>query len=330
MHFAFTADQIELREGLRDLLRQACPPEVVRAAWSPGPGPVRQLWKQLGSVGLLGLLAPVEAGGMGCSEIELVLLLQECGRFAVPGPVGEHIAAAVPALAAAGIPEAVAAITGEAVATVQEPASDRVRWITSADMLVHPSYGGLQVAARTDLDIDRHLSSVDRSVPSARVIPRRSRELPGADAGLCRRRATLAAAAQLLGLADRMIMMTTEFVKTRTQFGVPVGSQQSVKHLLATALISLEHARPVVYHAGWVLAAGGDRSGLATSFAKLYATRAADLAARTALQCHGAIGYSWEHDLHMWIKRVWTLSTAWGTPAAHEDIVASAVIDARL
>lgn len=329
MYFAFTADQIELRDGLRDLLLEVCPPTVVRAAWSPSPEPVRRLWKQLGAVGLLGLLAPEEIGGMAASDVELVLLLEECGRFAVPGPVGEHIAAAVPALAAANAPEAVPAITGEAVAAVQEPASDRVRWITTADLLIYPDREGLRLTSRADFDVDRQLSSVDRSAPSARVIRRRTRDLPGADAVLSRLRATLGGAAQLIGLADRMIAMATEYVKVRTQFGVPVGSQQSVKHLLATALVSLEHARPVVYRAGWLLAAGGADPGPAISFAKLYATRAADLAARTALQCHGAIGYTWEHDLHMWIKRVWTLGTAWGTPAAHEDIVASAALDSR-
>ncbi len=329
MHFAFTADQIGLHSGLRDLLIEVCTPEVVRAAWSPSPEPVRRLWKQLGEVGLLGLLAHEEDGGMGASEVELVLLLEECGRFAVPGPVGEHIAAAVPALATSGAPEAASAITGETITTAREPTSDRVRWITTADFVVHPDQGGLRLTARTDFDLGPELPSVDRSVPSARVTPRRTRELPGAEAALFRHRATLATAAQLIGLADRMIAMAGEYVKVRTQFGKPVGSQQAVKHRLATALISLEHARPVVYRAGWVLAADAADPGLAISFAKLYATRAADLAARTALQCHGAIGYTWEHDLHLWIKRAWTLGTAWGTPAAHGDIVASAVLDAR-
>jgi alkylation response protein AidB-like acyl-CoA dehydrogenase len=328
VHFAFTADQLELRDGLRDLLVETCPPAMVRAAWMESPGPVPQIWKQLGAVGLLGLLAPVEVGGMGCSEVEIVLLLEECGRFAVPGPLGEHLAAAVPALAAAGAPELAAAITGEAVAAVQEPGSDRVRWVTVADLLVHPSQDGFGLAARADLDVDMQSPSVDLSVPSAHVTLRRTKPLPGSDTVPARRRATLAAAAQLIGLADRLITMTTEYVKVRTQFGAPVGSQQSVKHLLATALVSLEHARPVVYRAGWVLAAEAADPDLAVSFAKIYATRAADLAARSALQCHGAIGYSWEHDLHMWMKRVWALSTAWGTTAEHEDVVASALLDA--
>lgn len=330
MHFAFTADQFALRDGLRDLLSALCPPAVVRAAWSSEPEPVLRLWQELGAAGLLGLLASTEVGGMGSSEIELVLLLEECGRYAVPGPIGEHIAAAVPALTAAAAPEVVPAISGEAIATVQEPASDRVRWITTADLLIHPGRSGLQLTAHADLDIDLLPLSVDRSVPSALVTPRRTRVLPGSDAALSALRATLAASAQLLGLADQMITMTNEYVKVRTQFGVPVGSQQSVKHLLATALVSLEHARPVVYRAGWMLAAGCADPEPAISFAKLYATRAAELAARTALQCHGAIGYSWEHDLHMWIKRVWALGTAWGTQALHEDIVAAAVLDAQI
>ncbi|MGV0790790.1 acyl-CoA dehydrogenase family protein [Mycolicibacterium sp. XJ1819] len=326
MYFGFTTDQLALRENLRDVLVETCPPAVVRNAWRDFPGPVPGLWRQLGAVGLLGLLAPADIGGLGGSEIDLVCLVEECGKFAVPGPLGEHIAAAVPALAAAGTPEVHAAIAGDVVVAVQEPGARRVRWVTGADLLIYPDDEGLGLATRADLDIDRRPSSVDRSVPSAVVTPVRTRTLPGADAVLARHRATLAAAAQLLGLADRMITMSTEYVKLRTQFEVPVGSQQAVKHLLATALVSLEHARPVAYRAAWVLAAGAPNPELAVCFAKLYAQRAAELAARTALQCHGAIGYSWEHDLHLWMKRVWALGTAWGTTAAHEDAVASAVL----
>lgn len=327
MYFGFTGDQLELRDNLRGFLAEACPPAVVRSAWLDCPGPVPRLWRQLGAVGLLGLLAPTGVGGYSGSEIELVLLVEECGKFAVPGPLSEHVAVAVPALAAAAAPETDAAIAGEIVATAQEAGCDRVRWVTGADLLVYPDREGLRVAARPDLHIDAWLPSVDRSVPSAAVTPERSRTLAGADHVLARRRATLATAAHLLGLADRMITMTNDYVKLRTQFGVPVGSQQAVKHLLASALVRLEHARPVVYRAGWVLAAGAADPDLAVSFAKLYATRAADLAARTALQCHGAIGYTWEHDLHLWMKRVWALSTAWGTTSAHQEVVASAVLD---
>jgi alkylation response protein AidB-like acyl-CoA dehydrogenase len=327
VHFAFTTDQIDLRDGLRELLADVCPPDVVRAAWIGDPSPVPHLWKQLGSVGLLGLLVPEDLGGMGGSEVELALLLEECGRFALPGPLGEHVAMGVPALAAAGAAEAAEAMAGDVVVTALEPGSQRLRWIGQVDLVVCPVADELRLASSADLEVGDELPSVDRSVPSAIVKAGRTRALSGADATLARRRATLASAALLIGLADRIIVMTTEYVKARTQFGVPVGSQQAVKHLLATALVALEHARPVVYRAGWVLAAGADEPDLATSFAKVYAARAANLAARTALQCHGAIGYSWEHDLHMWMKRVWTLSAAWGTTEAHEEVVAATVLN---
>ncbi|MFC3775928.1 acyl-CoA dehydrogenase family protein [Mycolicibacterium holsaticum] len=328
MYFAFTAGQIQLRDGLHDLLVDACPPTVVRSAWSESSSPVRELWKQLGAMGLLGLLAPAEVGGMNASEVELVLLLEECGKFAVPGPLGEHIAAAVPALATGAAPEANAAVTGGLVVAVQEPNSDRVRWITTADLLVHPGRHALKATARSDLNISLERPSVDHSITSGIATPMRARSLLGSDAVLAQRRATLAVAAQLLGLADTMITMTAEYVKVRCQFGVPVGTQQSVKHLLAATLVSLEHARPVVYRAGWVMAAKAADPDLAISFAKIYATRAAVQAARTALQCHGAIGYTWEHDLHLWMKRVWALSTAWGTSAAHQNVVAAEILGA--
>jgi alkylation response protein AidB-like acyl-CoA dehydrogenase len=334
VHFGFTSDQVQLRDGLRDTLTGACPPPVVRAAWQRRPDPVPGIWKHLGEIGLLGLMAPVDVGGTGCSEVEMVLLLEECGRFAVPGPLGEHVAVAVPALAAAGAPEVGKAISGDAVVTAQDAGSARVRWIGQADLLVRLAGDQLELVSAEDIVLGDEQPSVDLSVPSAMITARHSQVLPHADLALARRRGTLAAAAQLLGLADQMIAMATGHVRTRTQFGIPVGAQQAVKHLLANALVALEHARPVVYRAGWVLAA--DPAGidpgepdLAVSFAKIYASRAADLAARTALQCHGAIGYSWEHDLHLWMKRAWALGSGWGTTAEHEQRVAAALLDSN-
>ena len=328
MHFEFTRDQVELRDGLREFLEGACPPEVVRAAWHVEQTPVPGLWKQLGEVGLLGLLASEEAGGIGRTEVDLVALLEECGRFAVPGPLAEHIAVVVPALTAAGVAEAHRVVDGDLVGTAAERAAASVRWVGAADLVVHVVDDGLSLTHSTDIQIGDPRLSVDGSVMAAAVETLKSADLPGCDPETARRRAALAVSAQLIGLADRMIVMTAEHVKSRRQFGVPVGSQQSVKHMLATALVAIEHARPVVYRAGWVLATNAAAPDLAVSFAKVYATRAADTAARAALQCHGAIGYSWEHDLHLWMKRVWALATAWGTTAEHEERVAAHVVDA--
>lgn len=334
MYFGFTADQVSLRDGLRDLLTAVCPPAMVRAAWEDGHA-WRKVWSQLADLGLLGLLAPAEAGGMGCTELDLVLLLEECGRFAVPGPLAEHVGVAVPALAAAASGESGeddtamdldAAVHGRKIATAAEPGAGHVRWARQCDLLVYPVDGELRRAHHSDVDLREDRASVDRSVPAASVVAHGT-VLPGADPLLAADRGTLANAAQLLGLAAAMIDVTAGYVRERTQFGVPIGAQQAVKHQLADALIALEHARPVAYRAGYALTHREPDGSRDVSFAKVYAYRAADRAARVALQCHGAIGYTWEHDLHLWMKRVWALRGFWGTPEQHEDRVAMALLD---
>jgi alkylation response protein AidB-like acyl-CoA dehydrogenase len=165
-----------------------------------------------------------------------------------------------------------------------------------------------------------------------------------------RRRGAVATAAVLLGVADRMISMACDHARDRQQFGRPIGSFQAVKHQLATAFVHLEMARPVVYAAAWSIDQGGDGSGPVgsgpegsgpvgsasvgsgpegsgpvesgsverdCSMAKAVASEAAVEAARVALQVHGAIGYTWEHDLHFWMKRAWVLASSWGDPGFH-------------
>src|SRR5439155_26410495 len=140
-------------------------------------------------------------------------------------------------------------------------------------------------------------------------------------------RAALATAAELCGLGQHLIAVTVEYVKVRRQFGSPVGSFQAVKHMLADAHLGIEFARPVVYRAAWSMARGRPDRSVHVSMAKAMASEAALRAARAALQCHGAIGYSFEYDLHLWMKRVWALAAAWGDAAWHRARVASAVLD---
>ena len=136
-----------------------------------------------------------------------------------------------------------------------------------------------------------------------------------------RDRAAVATAAQLLGLSERMITMAAEYAKARHQFGKPIGSFQAVKHLLAGAQVKLEFARPVVYAAAWSLDEGEPTGSRSASTAKAYASDAATEAARVALQVHGAIGYTWECDLHLFLKRAWALAEAWGSAADHRQRV---------
>jgi alkylation response protein AidB-like acyl-CoA dehydrogenase len=139
-------------------------------------------------------------------------------------------------------------------------------------------------------------------------------------------RAAVATAAELLGLTDRMIAMAAGYAKERHQFGKPIGSFQAVKHLLAGARVLLEFARPVVYAAAWALDEAQPDASRAASVAKTYASDAATEAARVSLQVHGAIGYTWECDLQLFLKRAWALAGAWGSAADHRARVLESLV----
>jgi alkylation response protein AidB-like acyl-CoA dehydrogenase len=132
-----------------------------------------------------------------------------------------------------------------------------------------------------------------------------------------RERATLAAAAELVGLSARMLDMTTEYVQSRRQFGVAIGSFQAVKHALANCLIQIEFARPAVWRAGLSLSNGDPDAASHVSMAKALASDAARQAAKTSIQCHGAMGYTVEYDLQLFVKRAWARCADWGDAEEH-------------
>jgi alkylation response protein AidB-like acyl-CoA dehydrogenase len=138
-------------------------------------------------------------------------------------------------------------------------------------------------------------------------------------------RGVLGTAALLTGLATRVLEMTVGYVAARRQFGVPVGSFQAIKHALATAMLAVEFARPVVLAAGWALACGEPDAEVQVSMAKVLAGDAALLAGRTGIQCHGAMAYTTEYDLHLFVKRIWALAPSWGDAAWHRARLAAAL-----
>ncbi len=139
-------------------------------------------------------------------------------------------------------------------------------------------------------------------------------------------RAVLGVSAQLIGLADHMLTETVAYVQEREQFGRPIGSYQALKHKLADVLLATDFARPMVARAGYSLAHGDPASGVHVSMAKAYASEAGRLAAGHALQCHGAIAYTVEYDLHMWMKRAWALAAQWGDAGWHRSRVGAAIL----
>ena len=136
-----------------------------------------------------------------------------------------------------------------------------------------------------------------------------------------------AAAAQLVGLAAQALDLTVGYVKVREQFGKPIGSFQAIKHHLANALTAIEMARPLVYRAAASIAAESPSRALDASIAKARASVVAQQVVKLALQSHGAIGYSTEYDLHLWMKRIWALAASWGDAGYHRARIAAAVLD---
>jgi alkylation response protein AidB-like acyl-CoA dehydrogenase len=159
------------------------------------------------------------------------------------------------------------------------------------------------------------------------VVPAGGRAVTGDPAVIDRAvdRGALGTAAVLVGLGQRCLDLTVAYVRERRQFGQPVGSFQAVKHHLADAALALEFARPAVWRAGWSVAHDVPARSRDVSMAKAMASEAAERAARKALQCHGAIGYTVEADLHLYLKRIWALARAWGDAAHHTDRVADAL-----
>lgn len=352
MRFAFTDDQLAFRDAVRDLLARECPPDVVRSAWSGAGGRSGGAWKALGEMGALGVMVAEEHGGLGLTELDAVLLAEETGRAALPDPFVEHTLVGAPVVSTEAVASGAVTVTcGDGAAL-----DHLVPWADTA---------GVLVVAGTVLDASvaaiEARSSVDRARRTFTVAPPDSTGAedaagtgagvrvgaggeqpvggvgPVGGAGPVRRlspteravaldRLALGYAAQLLGLAHRMLDMTVAYVSERRQFGVPIGSFQAVKHHLADCRLALEFAAPLVYRAAHSMGTGDPEAPVHVSMAKAQASDAAGLTARHALQCHGAIGYSDEHDLHMWMKRAWALAAAGGDAAWHRERVARAIL----
>ncbi|MCU1483915.1 MAG: acyl-CoA dehydrogenase [Actinomycetia bacterium] len=316
MRFSFDDDQLAFRDTVRDLLAKECTPDVIRAAWAAEVLD-RGVWDQLAEMGVLGILAPEAAGGMGLDERWLVLLLEECGYAGLPHPIVETAAVAMPLVADRVEPNAL--ITTDLGGPLVPAAAD------ADQLLVADGAAGLVLVAGPDVVIEE-AEVVDRGRRAGRVAwePSVVSGVAG-DRDLAFDRGAWGAAAFLVGLGQRMLDITVEYVKEREQFGVPIGSFQAVKHHLADAALQLAFARPAVERAAWSLAVGDEHRSRDVSMAKAMASDAVRLVGRKALQCHGAIGYTEEADLHLFLKRSWALQRTWGDADWHRDRIGRAL-----
>ncbi|MBM3828234.1 MAG: acyl-CoA dehydrogenase family protein [Actinobacteria bacterium] len=318
MRFAFTDDQRLFAEGLRDLLAKECPPALVRDVWENGTGHSPELWAHLSGMGVLSMLAPEADGGMGGSFVDAILLFQELGRAAVPGPVLEHMAVAVPALAST--PFGASLIAGESIATL---------WVDDSPYVAHGGVADLIVrrdcVLRSFKSTDAHGMDGGRRLFTVTGGERTDTDV--SVAGLDPFDAmALAVAAYLIGLSERMIEIAAEYARVREQFGKPIGSFQAVKHLMSDALLKVEFAKAPTYRAAFSASTGATTIARDISMAKALAGEAAYRSSRSTMQVHGGIGYTWEADLQLFMKKAWALMRSYGDANFHRRRVSGVVL----
>ncbi len=297
MDFELTADQLALRDAARDLLDRMASPERVRVVVDAGGGHDAELWS-----------AMVEQGWTDpefVGVVEAAILLEEVGRHAAPAPFLTQWLAGADELTA-------------------------VAWDLDAPVLYAPS--AAHVIARDGDDMRRVANATP---PPREAAMDRTRELgwlrdldlaggevvAGAEDFLDR--AAVAFSAELLGLSAKAMEMAVEYAKVREQFGKPIGSFQAVKHRCADMLVDVEGMRSAVYWAAWCVGAGDPDASIAASTAKAWCGDASKRVLASALQVHGGIGFTWEHDLHLYLKRAQLDQISFGDAAFHRDRLAS-------
>jgi alkylation response protein AidB-like acyl-CoA dehydrogenase len=371
MELEFTADQDDLRDGVRSVLERECPMSLVRAIVEDGAVP-DALWKNMVELGWPALTIPEELGGLGLGPVELAVVVEELGRADAPGPFIPTVCQFAPAVREAGdaaarqrfLPDvASGAITGAWALTeagrrtdpaaVQATATrDGSGWSLAgtktavlggdtADELVvvarEPGTGGddgvvalvvprdaLTVTATRALDPTRGLATVD--LTGVRVDDDRRLGPPGPGTAAALRRAleeaTVSLAVEIVGTCQTILDVTLAYAKQREQFGVPIGSFQAIKHKFADMLIALERARATAYFAALCQAEDDPGRTLATSTAKVAAGDCQHRLAKEGIQIHGGIGFTWEHDMHLYVRRVKTDAQLLGTADEHRARIA--------
>jgi len=374
MDFAFSEEQEMLRRSTRDFLAKECGSKVVRKLMEGPDAYDPALWKKMAGLGWTSLGIPEKYGGAG-TFLDLIVVLEECGRSLLPGPFFATMGLAVPALIEAGTEpqkkEVLGAIAeGKARATLAmtEPSG---RWDASGVTLTaKPVAGGWRldgvklfvpdaegadytvVAARTrgegeegislflvkgrpkgmsvtqlqtldmtrrwsevrfdavQLDADALMGAQDKGwVPLKRA-------LEWATAALC---------AEMVGGAQKVLEDSTEYAKTRHQFGKPIGIYQAVSHKLADMLVLSESGRSATYYAAWAVEADAPDRSLAASMAKAYVSDAYRKVAGDGIQVHGGIGFTWEHDMHLYFKRAKASEVTLGDATYHRELVAQSL-----
>ena len=328
MDFRFTDEQLMIAETARKLLAGTCSMAQLRAMLAEGAARDPARWAGLIETGLTATLLP-EPGGLGLAETDFILVAEAAGYAALPEPLVESSGIAAPLLAA--IDPSHELISSEQTLAIGHTVNPFIADADTAAALLLERDGAtyllrpeqITLTRQESTDPFRRLFSVDWT-PNTPISRDPRLWADALDRG------ALFAAAQCAGLAQRAIDIAVDYAKTREQFGKPIGAYQAVKHLITNAQVKVEFAKPVIYAAAAAFPNRDAYSRARISQAKLFAVEAADLAVRTSLQVHGAMGYSWEVDVHFLLKRALGLNNDWGGPAFHRARVMERMLHGKM
>ncbi len=325
MDFTLTDEQSLLRETARGFLARECPPSLVRAH-ADDPTVADPLWAQLQEWVAL-------ADG---PLVDLCLFLEECGAVLAPGPFFATTALYAPLVEGSDSGSGTVAWAGASGEWTTEPSTDDVRtFVLEADRVDHVAFvvPGPAVLVVAGPLSDRPVGALDSTRRLFEVgVPRgttAARPIEPSRLALVLARATVALAAELVGSARWILDATVAYAKARVQFDQPIGSFQAVQHKLADMALAVEEAWSAVYYAAMALDADDPDQHRAVHVAKAAAGEAATRCAKDGIQIHGGIGYTWEHDLHLYIRRVYASEHLLGTTAWHHDRLADLLLGPR-
>ena len=337
MDFDLSADQLALRDAAKALLDDRCDMAAVRRACDGG-GFDAGLWQAMVDQGWTGIAVPEPLGGVGLGTVEAAVLLEQTGAHLAPVPLLQQLAALA---VLAGGPWVDRLLSGETVACVARTSLERAGDGSVSGRTEPVIYGAraeVLVAPAGDELLAVDLTGVDRSPEPAMDQTRELAwiDLDGAPAVTVGGADEVAAhldrgavfhSAEMLGAAETVMNLAVEYAKVREQFGRPIGSFQAVKHRCADMLVDVEAMRSAVYHAAWALGTGGREAAETAAVAKIWCSDAAVRVAESALQVHGGIGFTWEADVHLYLKRVQLDGVSFGDARHHRARLAAVLRD---
>ncbi len=328
MNFIFTEEQLQFKDAVKSFLIDECTPKSIRQGWDVKKSFNPDRWQGLFELGVLNSNLPEDKGGLGMDQVTLALMVEEMGYACLPEPVAEQtflvndLISLLPKAIAKAIEETYDA--GAKYISFAHPLAPNPLFIDESAGLILFDDSECKFISKEDLDFEI-IASNDPSREICKIISIKKAisssenfaELNSAVSS----RGALMTAALLVGLAQKMIDLSSAYVVDRTQFGKPIGSFQAVKHMLADVAVKIEFAKPAVYRAAYSLFENNPKSALHCAHAKLMCVQAAELACKNSIQAHGAMGYTWEMDLHIYMRKAWSMMACWGNEDKQQDII---------